>query len=810
MKGLYIMKEIYGATDEKKIPLMGGYRYGGKKGGETVWHEIKSFSLTADKSKFGLDDGLLPLYDGDMPISETEEIGARGEKIYTVRTVYTDIKIDGERDAAYDYGVHLKGFIARDPEYYANRPTSIEVWMVRSQEGRLCVYGEITDPDLVINEELRDFKPHYCDCLHPYVDFGNVGALYYPSIAVSIIPTTGGLADTAFPKRIDTFVITETGYKFEYSIDNKGKPFMEGDEFGFNFYYNDTNDYVSIDNYQHSLGCLPTNLMGGKYVAPDAKYFDALRFSEESAVKTAQKETKTEKTGDPIKDILSGASSVCIVCGKNAMAQSILCMKSLGAILNAKGARVMRYIEGGMTEKPQSDAEILIDFTSAPESAELADRLEYDEYGISVSGNKIALMGVRQDALDGAKALLLSAIEYVGNGGSTSDLDLFYKAKDEDCVRIPKMNKVSLISDAGDGAYQPMLFDADKSDFDAYLSKLLSNGYRVYTENTMASVKTVTLVGGDSVVTLSYSEADRSLRAVAEPLSGTSLPPLEREKYTPVCPSLIAQLGAAKVFLMSYIIKLDNGEFLVIDSGSNGCSKYVFDRLMELNDGKDAVIANWMFTHFHIDHVGGFVTFVANDEFMKHVKIKSVTYNFPQKQVLDTAVGAGDVNNMRAWKSTVEKTGARVYQARTGQRYYFGNAEVELLFTYEDLMPFNIFGDRTNPTSNICSLKIDGQRFIIMGDACGEASSLCVKRYGEWLKSDFVQLSHHGMGDGGTDVEFYKNIGAPYVLYPGRIYKPSPAEKWACENAKEYFLNPEDTTVIALPYGGEKERVKII
>ena len=231
---------------------------------------------------------------------------------------------------------------------------------------------------------------------------------------------------------------------------------------------------------------------------------------------------------------------------------------------------------------------------------------------------------------------------------------------------------------------------------------------------------------------------------------------------------------------------------------------------MELSGGEDVVIANWMFTHFHIDHIGGFVNFVANDEFMKHVTVKSVTYNFPQQQVLDTAPGAGDINNMRAWKSTVEKTGARVYRARTGQKYYFGNAEVEMIFTYEDLMPFNIFGDRTNPTSSICSMTIEGQRFIIMGDACGEASTLCVLRYGEWLKSDYVQLAHHGHGDGGTDVEFYKAIDAPYVLFPGRWNAPSPAEKWARENAKEYFLNPENTTVIDLPYNGEKEKVKII
>ena len=65
---------------------------------------------------------------------------------------------------------------------------------------------------------------------------------------------------------------------------------------------------------------------------------------------------------------------------------------------------------------------------------------------------------------------------------------------------------------------------------------------------------------------------------------------------------------------------------------------------------------------------------------------------------------------------------------------------------------------------------------------------------------DFVQLPHHGWGDGGTDLDFYKLADAPYVLYPGPRYAPSKSEKWACEHAKEYFMNPGMTTTIDLPY----------
>ena len=118
----------------------------------------------------------------------------------------------------------------------------------------------------------------------------------------------------------------------------------------------------------------------------------------------------------------------------------------------------------------------------------------------------------------------------------------------------------------------------------------------------------------------------------------------------------------------------------LIDTGSRGDGVKIDEILMQQGWSLDFIIN----THTHIDHIGGFVGFVANDELMKHVKIKSVTYNFPQKQVLDTAPGAGDQNNIKAWSDRLEKTGATVYQARTGQKFYFGNAEIEMIFTYED------------------------------------------------------------------------------------------------------------------------------
>ena len=130
------------------------------------------------------------------------------------------------------------------------------------------------------------------------------------------------------------------------------------------------------------------------------------------------------------------------------------------------------------------------------------------------------------------------------------------------------------------------------------------------------------------------------------------------------------------------------------------------------------------------------------------------------------------------------------------------NAELRVLYTYEDLMPFFVYRDRSNPSSFVYRLTVDGQSFIITGDCCGEASKLMVARYGDTLKADFVQLPHHGRGDGGTSPAFYEKVDADYIIWPGEPERLSPAEREALTKVKQYFVMCEGTVTLEIPYKG--------
>ena len=145
--------------------------------------------------------------------------------------------------------------------------------------------------------------------------------------------------------------------------------------------------------------------------------------------------------------------------------------------------------------------------------------------------------------------------------------------------------------------------------------------------------------------------ADRSLRIVIEPTAGTALPMLEKETATeeaatPIKLVMLDNNSDHSVDKFSrdgslcLIIQLSNGHFIVIDSNNNTCAKSVNDYLRGMTpDGKPIVDA-WILTHFHEDHIGGFVNLCNSSSMLRYTTVKSVIYAFPSDRVLDTP---GDV-----------------------------------------------------------------------------------------------------------------------------------------------------------------------
>ena len=209
--------------------------------------------------------------------------------------------------------------------------------------------------------------------------------------------------------------------------------------------------------------------------------------------------------------------------------------------------------------------------------------------------------------------------------------------------------------------------------------------------------------------------------------------------------------------------------------------------------GGDIVIAGWYITHPHTDHMGAFMAFTQT--FLNPlygVSLKRVIAYMPNITVQTYKLSEEDGYSFSPEKAatynarleSLREQGVDVYKAHVGQKYYISNLTVEILFTYDLLSPTlseafypdgevdtyyylsqdpnhkNGIGnggvlnstnmhDFTNTFSVVCqaTLKLDADtsyKAIWTGDQTCFGIETMNKMYGFAMKSDFVQVPHHG------------------------------------------------------------------
>ena len=101
-------------------------------------------------------------------------------------------------------------------------------------------------------------------------------------------------------------------------------------------------------------------------------------------------------------------------------------------------------------------------------------------------------------------------------------------------------------------------------------------------------------------------------------------------------------------------------------------------------------------------------------------------------------------------------------------------------------------------------MSADGSKVLLPGDCSIESDKVIVRRFGDYLKCDVVQVSHHGHT--GTSPEFYRLADAECALFAVTQIKfdeelpRQEANRTAIALAKEYHIASNGTAEIPLPY----------
>lgn len=481
--------------------------------------------------------------------------------------------------------------------------------------------------------------------------------------------------------------------------------------------------------------------------------------------------------------------------------------------------------------------EILVGATAYEECDGILDGLGYGDYIIKPVGNKIIIAAYTQSAYTAATDrildLLLNGIDTETKTVTIKTADLVSTAtasKRISAIPTYEGGTFSSYYKAGNSVDEIIIKKTNAEEFDKYLEKVASYGYTQYTTNEITSNKFATYTNESYTLTAGYYDYESSVRILIEPLADPVS--LEAPTYEKVTTAQITMLGLEyksgeewKSNGLSLLIRLEDGSFIVVDGGFTNSSACATNLVKEIrNQAKDYEtkpknirIAAWIITHAHGDHLGMIST--KYDSF-KIFTVEKFLVNFLSDTERTKAISTYTSN----WSSSeggayvnvytaANALGATVQTVHVGQTYYFANAKLEIMFTIESFGPKVC--NALNTTSLIVKATVSDSVIMITGDATGNGMQIAAQTFGDYLKSDIVQVSHHGYttwgNDAGTSMAYRKMLpetiiwpqgGAAYPKYTTKSYNLALTDTSSNPNFKEVYVAGTigDTVTLPLPY----------
>ncbi|MBE6629462.1 MAG: hypothetical protein E7624_01260 [Ruminococcaceae bacterium] len=348
----------------------------------------------------------------------------------------------------------------------------------------------------------------------------------------------------------------------------------------------------------------------------------------------------------------------------------------------------------------------------------------------------------------------------------------------------------------------------------AYCDVLKGEGYTVVTQSEAEQSLYTTFVDPTNTFTLyvaynAYAHKDqynypskngerydKCFRVISAPLSSVNLPDAglltQNPAYVRKTASAITAMEIkGEAVGMGYILTLEDGRFIVFDGGGvNSTAPNEFTDLWNLlcaaNEritGKETSAANpvhlaaWVNTHSHGDHYYAFLKMIQKYGPTGALKMDYLLGNFPSETAIYRQANS-DILTMGNEKtmSTYQKhlpDGFKFVKVHAGQHFYLANVELEVITTYEDLNPARI--TTQNDTNTVMRITVhttneagqrvgEGVKTMWLGDANALQSRYMCTMFGDYLKSDTVQLAHHG--NVGCEKDLYSCVSAKVLWFP--------------------------------------------
>lgn len=373
------------------------------------------------------------------------------------------------------------------------------------------------------------------------------------------------------------------------------------------------------------------------------------------------------------------------------------------------------------------------------------------------------------------------------------------------------------------GQQYHVLQETDAAAFVTFLQALEKDGWQQYSSNMIAGTNLFATYTKDEKSLYCYYLSSKNRTCIISSPNQYLEVRQQDNDYEAVCTTQLTQIKLLCESWpggMSYLLRLSDGRFVIVDGGYNEKNFQEAQRLYALMQEQNVLpkitVAAWIITHPHKDHLGAASDFLRTYN-SAQVDIQKMIFNFPTDEELlavdeQIVKDTSDPSKMPTFLMGLEELWPQlpVTVCHTGQVYHFADAKIEILHTHEDFYPQGLYmqsQDPVNGASVVFSVEVGGQKTLFLADSAKDCSADLVTMWGDYLKSDIMQASHHGLNGG--SVPLYEKVDPQVVMVPMvASYMPKIlAQKhslwiWNNEsgNIKEVILSDWEQRVLALPY----------
>lgn len=429
-----------------------------------------------------------------------------------------------------------------------------------------------------------------------------------------------------------------------------------------------------------------------------------------------------------------------------------------------------------------------------------------------------------------AVLLISAAVVFIlGNSRKSSKTDVHTFSAVTECelfADVPKMKGEQIeFADARDVGANNYLITAENTkleDYQNYLSDIEKNGYVKYVDNGQDGIEgniySAHYQKGNKLLVITYfSNLKETMINVSENEILSEHLIYDDSYVANNVEGAKTKLHAPQLYSVgnSYIFQLKNGHFILNDGGNAEELPYLLDYLESLvPSGEKPVIEAWFISHCHVDHMGILEAFWESEAQAKRVYIENIFFNAPgsaeakkfegyEKAALYTSVCQGASKGFER----IDGTEPMVYRPRTGDRYYFNDITIDVIYSPELLEASE--WSTWNASSVVLMYNIEGQKVLLTADADWECQVHYMRMFDStYFNLDVYQAPHHGKNVYKEFANYCSEIRS--VIYPTYVLgSEAPEEKstgrvvqnlYFQSKAKEALTYGDGTKVLTFPY----------